>query len=335
MQGRLLAGTGSFHVGGIEAPLPLREGRLRASPSSPDSVKRPCLPESRTEVSFERVHRQFDRPPSGLRAVRRMIISGNESMPSRGGSLVIRAVPTLIERVRGRCGHGSSVECDTDSFVESDLDVRRCGRGLRKRRAVLCERPRQYPGMRRGKGRAHDHQVFSEPPQGADFNGTAEGRSSPSERDGILGRQQDDSYLIRREQIRETPAGSSPGDPGAGLGEVRLQERLDLLRLRVTRRVLTRGADHEVALAIDLPLAVRGVGQKRLTRNEQRRAGEGGGEEGAPAGAPSRDDGALSCGTCRTHRGSGRPSRCSSGRPRPDPRAGRPQRWPGCTPARS
>ena len=41
-----------------------------------------------------------------------------------------------------------------------------------------------------------------------------------------------------------------------------------------------------MALAIDLPLAVGSVGEKRPARSEQGRAPEGGGEKGAPAGAP-------------------------------------------------
>ena len=141
--------------------------------------------------------------------------------------------------------------------------------------------------MRRGERRAHDHRVRTETPQGADFDRAAKWRSAPPERHGILDRKQDDPDLVRREQIRQSPAGACPGDSGAGLGEVLLEERLDRLRLRVGRGILAGGTNHEMALAINLPLAVGGVGEKRPARDEQRRAGESGGEEGTPAGVPS------------------------------------------------
>ena len=170
-------------------------------------------------------------------------------------------------------------------------------RGAGSRRAPVAGRtprapcralrtPAQESTHAPGEGRTHDHHVIAETPQGADFDGAAEGRLTPSERHGVRDREQDDPNLVRREQVRETPAGPGPSDAGARFGEARLQERLDLLCLRVARRVLARGADHEVALAIDLPLAVRGVGEERPARNEQCRAREGGGEKGAPAGAP-------------------------------------------------
>ena len=43
-----------------------------------------------------------------------------------------------------------------------------------------------------------------------------------------------------------------------------------------------------MALAVDLPLAVGGMGEERPAWNEQRRAREDRGEKGAPAGAPLR-----------------------------------------------
>ena len=144
----------------------------------------------------------------------------------------------------------------------------------------------------------HDQDVIPEAPQGVDWEGTAKRWSTPSERYGVIDRKQDDPDLIRLEQIRQPPAGPGPGDPGAGLRQVRLEERLDFLRFRVGRRVLARGADHEMALAIDLPLSVGGVGEKRTTRKKQRCPREGPCEKGAPAGAPLRDDGSLSGDTC-------------------------------------
>ena len=171
-------------------------------------------------------------------------------------------------------------------------------RGPRERRAVLFERPGQYPGMRRWEGRAHDHHMLPESPKGADRDRAAERRSTTPECRGILEREQDDSELIRREKVGETPAGAGPGDSGAGLGEVFLEQHLDFFRLRIGRRILARGPEHEMALAIDLPLTVRGVGEKRTTRKKQRCPREGPCEKGAPAGAPLRDDGSLSGDTC-------------------------------------
>ena len=202
------------------------------------------------------------------------------------------------------------------------------------RRALLDEGPSEHPGMRRREGWTHDHRVISESPQGVDFDRAGERRLASAERNGIFRREQDDPDLVRHEKVGETPAGAGPGDPGAGLGEVLFEQRLDCLRLRVARRVLARRSEHEVALAIDLPLAVGGVGEERPPRKKQRCAREGACEKGAPAGAPLRSDGALSCGTCRTHRGSARPSPRSSERPRPGPRAGPRRRCSGCTPAR-
>ena len=184
-----------------------------------------------------------------------------------------------------------------------------------------------------GEGRAHDHHMIPESPQGADLDRAVERRATPSERHGVLDRKQDDPNLVRRKQVRETPAGPGPGYPSAGLREVLLEERLDFLRFRIARRVFARSANHEMALAVDLPLAVGGVCEEPPDRTEQCCAREDCGEKGAPAGAPLACDSSLSCGTCRTHRGSERPSPRSSGRPRPVPRADPRRRWPGCTPA--
>ena len=75
------------------------------------------LPELHTEAAFESGHPRFGRSRRELRASPRKVTSGNESMPSRGGSVVIRAFRILIEGVRGRRRHGSAVDGDSNTFV--------------------------------------------------------------------------------------------------------------------------------------------------------------------------------------------------------------------------
>ena len=102
-------------------------------------------------------------------------------------------------------------------------------------------------------------------------------------------------------------------EPGPGRRRCHRPSRGPALRIETPFPVPSpcRGAG-SMALATDLPLAAGGVGEKHPARSERHHAPEGGGEKGAPAGAPLRNDGSLSCGTCRTHRGSGRSTRSES-----------------------
>ena len=101
-------------------------------------------------------------------------------------------------RRRGRCGRhrGEESPCARE-WVRTPRVPRR------SRRRWSGE----HPGMCRGEGRAHDQRVLPETPQSADRDRAAEGGATPSERYGVIDREQDDPDLIRLEQIRQPPAG--------------------------------------------------------------------------------------------------------------------------------
>ena len=175
------------------------------------------------------------------------------------------------------------------------------GRWLRL--IVLRKRPGQDPGVRVRKYRACTEHVVSKAGQCSQVRDSeCKRRATSHQRVGMVQRQQENLELVGGDQVGEALHRPRPGDPRAGFRQVLLEERLDSFGLGIALGVCPRRADHEVALAIDLPLPVGGMGPRRDGSED---AGEKGSEERPPGGARSSGANGLSSCTCRRRQGSG------------------------------
>ena len=192
--------------------------RIVSSPVGGSERRVIPAPEPRIEVGSRPSHRRCDGSPGGPHPAprHRFRRSSPRRRAWRSGVLRCRrgsrrGVSTggakAWVRRRGRCGHPSW--SGTSACA---------GAGEDPARAVPCspncpgEQPRHAPAGKDGRAT-----IACSPKRQSVRTSTAsaKGRSRPrSERQGILGREQEDRYLVRGEQVREAPAGPWRGRRG-------------------------------------------------------------------------------------------------------------------------
>ena len=203
--------------------------------------------------------------------------------PSTTRSVVVRSLRFrrgVRLQVHRQFRHGLAGQGDLDALVRRHRQFDRLVRF-----GVVRERVRQDPGMRVREVGAHTEDMVAKPGDCPKVGYRERKRGlALHQRGGIAERQQENPQLVGGDQVGQALQRPRAGYPCAGLRQVFLKERLDSLGLGIALGVRPRRADHEVALAVDLPLPVGSVGPRRDGPED---AGEKGSEERAPGGARS------------------------------------------------